>query len=311
MKIKIRGTRGTLPVSGDEYVKYGGNTSCVEVSAGGLLVFFDAGTGITEFLASEYPQTKVYNIFLSHMHYDHIQGLPFFAPLFDGSTEVHIYAGNPAWRFGRGDRQNSAECTGQCDEQISDTRSGQGTEHGDALRRVFERFISPPFLPFTLSNYPARIVFECVGAGGVALSEDVRVDIFELCHPGGSIAYRLTERLPSGRRVFVYATDTSELVGERAAAFADFVRGADLLIYDAFFARDEMLGALDGVDRTDWGHSSYEYASAFAASAGVKALALFHHRERRKDAELDEIEARASSIFDGAFCARDGSVIDI
>lgn len=285
-----------MPVSGAKYAKYGGNTSSIEVLAGGRLLFFDAGTGITTFSASEYSGIRSYDIFLSHLHYDHVQGLPFFAPLFDSDSKVAICG--------------KAPCCGAGAQSAKSVQSAPGG--GGGLERALRRLISAPFLPLSLNSYSAEIAIMEVGdvEGDLTvqdLPETLSLSVFMLDHPGGSVAYKLTERLPNGEdRVFVYATDTSELSGERAADFGDFVYGADFLVHDAFFERDEMLGLTDGVDRTAWGHSSYEYAARLAAECSVKRLALFHHRECRTDEEIDAIEARAKQIFDGAFCSYDG-----
>lgn len=292
MKIIFRGTRGTSPSPGEGFVKYGGNTSCVEVKLRDMQLFFDAGTGISSYRAdkSESSASNKYFIFLSHLHYDHIQGLPFFAPMFDGDSEVHIYG----------------------------SKSG-----GLSLQDAFEQFMRPPYHPLSRSNYPAKIAIHEIepgeivypgehiqqGESGHSRREDCRIETFALQHPGGSLAYKLTD-LQTGK-TFVYATDSEMPHGERKEALVDFLGAADLLVIDSFFTNEEMNGELDGKDKRDWGHMSFEEAAELAGLAEVKQLALFHHHNKRKDDEIDELQERARGLFKASFCAYDNQIVEI
>lgn len=257
-----------------------------------MQLFFDAGTGISSYRVDEgeSPVSNKYFIFLSHLHYDHIQGLPFFAPMFDGASEIHIYG------------------------------SSSG---GLSLQEAFEQFIRPPYHPLSRTNYPAKIAIHEIGPGEIinpgehiqkgesehSKREDCRIETFALQHPGGSLAYKLTDSETG--KTFVYATDTEMPRGERKRALVDFVRAVNLLVVDSFFTDAEMRGELDGKDKRDWGHMSFEEAVELASLAEVEQLALFHHHNKRKDEELDRLQERARALFKASFCAYDNQLIEI
>lgn len=272
-----------MPVPGADTVKYGGNTSCLFVRADGKNIYFDAGSGLSarrseseEMLLSEAEQKDEYHLFLSHLHYDHIQGFPFFRPFFDPKATVHIYGAKP--------------------------------DRVENLESALHQFLRPPFMPFDLGAYKAKILIHQLGdSDALELSENLKVTMFPLSHPNGCLAYKIR----SDSKTFVYSTDTMDFAGEKRRKYLDFVREADLLVIDAFFDDDEMAGKFDGIDKSGWGHCSWEQAVALAKEADVKRLALFHHLDSRTDDELDVIEQLARAEFEGAFCAVEGSLIDV
>lgn len=284
MQVLFKGVRGTRPVPGKQTLKYGGNTSCVAVGADSQLLFLDAGTGLVEFRKSDLDLLGVakeqneYHIFLSHLHYDHIQGIPQFAPFFDSEAIITMY----------GERKQAL---------------GQELGFEDALRGQ----MLPPYYPIEMQYFPADLRFREVAPGEYIEIGTVRVDVLDLLHPNGCVSYRIEEK----GNVLVYATDTSPLRGEKMDVFAEFTKGADLLIFDAFFDEEELYGNRDGINKADWGHSSWEYACDLAKSLEVRRLALYHHKDTRTDEELDIIERKAKARYEGAFCAKEGDLIEI
>lgn len=261
---------------------FGGATPCVEVLGGedpGEVVLLDAGTGLAAFgrrwrddARSARPAT--FHIILSHLHWDHIQGFPFFEPGYDGANRVVIHS-----------------CHAQAEA---------------ALRAQ----MAAPFFPVPVESFRAGISFVTHRPGERFSVNGFSVDSIRQEHSGDSYGYRL-ER--AGRSL-VYSTDAEHASGdaEDAAAFADFFREADLLIFDAMFSRDEITG-----EKTGWGHASGRDAVEFAGSARVRRLALFHHDPASDDARLATHEAEARrhardvSLATGSaetevFMARDG-----
>lgn len=277
-----------MAVPGKRTLKYGGNTSCVMIVSDGKTIFFDAGTGLATYLSGEskpYFESAVYDrkylLFLSHLHYDHIQGFPFFKPFFDRDARVDIYGAKP--------------------------------DEAPSLEHALNQFLRAPFLPFGFEAYKAEIVVHQFDVGDrIRIGEHLCMETFPLIHPNGCVAYKLTETGADGReRRVVYSTDTSDFEGEQRRRYLDFVRGADLLIIDAFFNDEEINGTADGISKQNWGHMSYEQGVRLAAEAEVGRLALFHHLDSRSDAELDQMELAAGSLFPGAFCAYEGQMIEL
>lgn len=195
-RLTVLGARGSMPVSGKNFVRYGGATSCFKILAGDEEIYLDAGNGI--FTAEPKPDTRI-TILLTHMHLDHIIGLPFFVALGQGNRRVDIYAKE---------------------------RSGL---NGKA---ALDRLISPPFWPLKVGEYPANVNFHDLPKN-FTLGE-ISVETMDGVHPQGSTIYRLSRR---GKSI-VYATDF-EHTPKGCAALADFARDCDLLLYDAQYTEDE------------------------------------------------------------------------
>jgi len=245
------GTRGSLPTPGPETVRYGGNTSCVEVrSSEGELVVLDAGTGIRRLGAALAPDIRRVDILLTHLHMDHIQGLGFFAALFRPGLEVHIWG--PA----------------------STTM---------AMGRRLARYLSPPLFPIRIAELPCRLELHDVSLGVFQVGS-LTVTAALVCHPGPTVGYRIDDRAGS----MAYLPDHEPALGvddfpaapawTSGFALAD---GVDLLIHDAQYSRAEYQA------HTGWGHSAIDHAVAFAAAAGVGRLVAFHHDPGHDDAALD------------------------
>ena len=255
MQVKLWGTRGSLPTPGPDTARYGGNTSCVEVRGdAGTVLVLDAGTGI-RLLGGTLPQDlKRIDILLTHLHMDHIQGLGFFAPLYNPSVAVHIWG--PA----------------------SSTQS---------LHARLKRYLSPPLFPVRLTELACKLSLHEVPCGEVDIGE-FRVSSALVCHPGPTVGYRITS--PEGR-VLTYLPDHEPALG--VLRFPSLPRGwtsgaklaheADLLIHDSQYSGAEY------ACHCGWGHSSIDQALAFSSLSDVRRLLPFHHDPAHSDADLDRI----------------------
>lgn len=274
-RIRFWGVRGSIPVPGAETAEIGGNTSCVEVRCGKTLLVFDGGTGLRALgnaLARQMPTTT--HLFFSHVHWDHIQGFPFFAPAFVPGNTIHMYG--------------AANVTGTVETALA----GQ---------------MEMPNFPVRLSMLPAKLHFHDLREGEVVIvDEHVRVTSAAGNHPGGVLAYRVDHRGKS----FVYATDTEH--GEAPdPKLVELARGADVLAYDTMYTPEEYTGECGGVPKVGWGHSHFVAGVELVKAAGVKKYVLFHHDPGQTDAMVREKEARARALFADSVAAYEGLTIDL
>jgi len=273
MKVRFWGVRGSIAVSSPEYVHTGGNTPCVEVLHEGARLILDGGTGLRRLGASIGPRPAEATLLFSHIHWDHIQGVPFFGPAFHPKSKLTF--GGP--------------------------RSEWGT-----LRDFLDAQMHPPTFPVTLAAFGADLDFIDVVPGRPFTTGPFRVTPVTLHHPDGVVAYRVE----AGGRSMVYATD-NEHGGRIDPALVELARGADLLIHDAQYTDEEYAGGPSGPPRKGWGHSTWTEAVEAARRACVGALALFHHDPERDDVAVGRIEKEAQKCFAGAFAAREGLVVGL
>jgi phosphoribosyl 1,2-cyclic phosphodiesterase len=281
MQITFWGVRGSIPTPGPGTVHFGGNTSCVEVRAGNAILIFDGGTGLRllgKKLLKEMPLTA--HMFFSHVHWDHIQGFPFFEPAFVAGNVFHLYGGNNVSRT------------------LEETLAGQ---------------MDHPNFPVHLGAMGATMKFrdlvegETVGIDHDAI-EPVRVTNASGNHPQGVYAFRVEY----GGKVFVYATDTEHYEGRVDDKLVELARGADVLVYDAQYTPEEYAGtAGTGGSKRGWGHSTFEEGARLAMAARARRLVLFHHDPVQNDAAVREKEKRARALFSSVVAAHEGLSIGV
>lgn len=272
MSIRFWGVRGSIAAPGPETAGVGGNTSCVEVQAGGATIILDAGTGLRALgnrLIKEGPADVT--LLLSHLHWDHIQGLPFFAPMYVPGAEIHVVSG-----------------------------LGSG-----CAKEAMRRQMSTPSFPVDLSEVPAHLTFRGVRERQRFAVGDTEVTVARGNHPDPVYAYRVEH----GGRSVVYATDTEHYRCVDPGLLA-LARGADVLIYDAQYLPREYSGEA-GPSRVGWGHSTWEAAAELAEAAGVGELVLFHHDPSRDDAGVRAIESLAQGRFGASRAAVEGMTLSL
>jgi ribonuclease BN (tRNA processing enzyme) len=260
MRATVWGCRGSLAAPGPATVRYGGNTSCVEVRLeDGTLLVLDAGTGIRPLGAGTFADGPIH-LLLTHFHLDHLEGLGFFAPFWRSETELHIW-GPPSPLH--------------------------------SLEERIARYLSPPLFPIELADSPASLTFHDVPEEPWQLGS-ARITAAHVSHPGPTLGYRIEER----GQVLAYLPDHEPALGmELSSLSPDWVSGfpiaesASVLFHDAQFTEDEY------DDRIGWGHSSVEHAVTFARLAGVEQLILFHHDPMRSDRELERLGDRARELW--------------
>ena len=277
MRIKAWGVRGSIPTPGPTTVEFGGNTSCYEVRAGGALLILDGGTGL-RLLGQEVLREMPLEawMFFSHVHWDHIQGFPFFTPAFVRGNRIHLHGGLNVSRT------------------LEETLAGQ---------------MDYPSFPVHLTEMGASLSFHDLAEGEtvkVGPDREVTVTNARGNHPNGVYAYRIEH----GGKSLAYVTD-SEHYSIVDPKLRRLVQGADALIFDAMYTPEEYAGEAGGPPRTGWGHATFVAGCELAKAAGVGRLILHHHDPAHTDAMVREIEARAQALFPATVAAREGLVIDL
>lgn len=268
MWVKFYGVRGSIASAGPTTARYGGNTSCVYIEVGSQRLIFDAGTGI-RLLGEEWMDRALdAHLFLSHLHWDHIQGFPFFAPAFRPGNALQIH--------------------GVC------------AAGAVSPREVLTRQMHAPTFPVPIDIMKADLCFRDLRPEENVAIGDVEVRHTLVDHPNGCAAFRVD----SDDASVVYATDL-EHQPEPADNLVELCRGADLLIYDAMYTPEEYAGQ-NGCSRRGWGHSTFEAGAELAEAAGVKSLCLFHHDPSHDDAFLDALGERARARFRHTWVASEG-----
>ena len=269
MKMEFWGVRGSVPVSGKGFEKYGGHTLCTFFrSAAGRLLIIDAGTGIRrlgERLMVEGGSSKLrIDILLTHFHLDHIIGLPFFAPLYSHRTSVTFHSPFPA---------------GETERYLSGLQSGR-------------------YFPIGFKETGARKSFRKMEESGTKIGP-LKVTFCPLVHPQGSVAYRVEE----GGGSVVTATDTEPPEDGFDGRLAAFIQDATFFIYDAMFTPKEYR------KRQGWGHSTWLEGTKLARTAGVKNLVLSHFNPDHNDRRVAELVRSARKVFPRTTGAREGRTL--
>lgn len=272
-KVEILGVRGSYPVPEQGFLRYGGHTSCILADCGGTQVLLDAGSGLARWDRRRLRTGKKRaDLLLSHLHLDHLSGLPGFPLFFDPQGEVHLYG---------------------------------MSVHKGALQKALETLVGPPYWPLGLREFPAGVEVHEVSPGerfclGEQKAEGVTVRTCPGNHPGGSLWYRLEA---SGRSL-VYALDCerSPEADERLNAFC---AGCDLLIWDACFTSEDLKM------HRGWGHSSWEEGIALGKSAGAKRVLMTHYASGYTDEMLRAEEEAARASDPAIVFAKEGMVIEL
>ena len=258
MIVRFYGARGSIPVSGKEYLKYGGNTTCLEIrTKDDEIIIIDAGSGIRTLGHRLISENRFrYTMIFTHAHWDHIMGFPFFQPIYFAKTEITMY----------------------------------GCPFAQAsVKEMISRIMAPPNFPVKFEDIRAGIIYHEACEEPFAI-KSMSVAPIPLSHPNQGVGYRFTEDGKS----FVFLTD-NELTfkhpgGVDFQAYRDFSAGADLLVHDAEFTEEEYKKT------KTWGHSVYRDALRLALDAGVRKFGLFHHNQERSDESIDEIVADCRKI---------------
>lgn len=280
MKITVHGARGSIPVSGEEYKKYGGDTTCLYVEAdSGDSLIIDAGSGIRRLGNFLMPSDqRKYSILFTHSHWDHILGFPYFKPIYLPDAHVDIF--------------------------------GLPSKKHLSISFVMAKVMSHPYFPVESTSLTATINYINLYMQPFQIGS-VQVTPILLSHPNGGVGYKLEENGKS----FVFLTDNEPVfdygLGVGKDDYIRFCEGVDLLIHDSEYTEEEYR------NRINWGHSCYKDAADIALKAGVKNYGLFHHNQDHPDHVVDEIvdlatqQIRRTDSQMNVFGARELQVIQL
>lgn len=282
-KLSFWGVRGSTPTVDPATWRYGGNTPCLELSApDGTQFILDCGTGL-RVLGSRWtappaagPASEVRNpethILVTHYHWDHIQGVPFFAPLYSENNAFHFYSFRSE-HLGR-----------------------------DSLKQVFETQMAMPYFPVNMSAMTAKKKFMEVSGGDSFIIGENKITARHINHPQGCMGFRI--ETPGG--TVVYATDNEPGNPELDEELRKLAAGADIFINDAQYTPEQLASSRKG-----WGHSSWREGVKIAREAGAKTLVLFHHDPDSTDRMVDGLLRQAREEFDSVFAASEGMTISL
>ena len=271
-EVRFWGVRGSIAAPGPSTTRYGGNTSSLEVRCGGHLILFDAGTGLRELglgLVDEVPIDA--DLYLTHTHFDHVVGLPFFKPFFQPRNKFRLWAGHLGG--------------------------------GITLQRVMREFMMAPLFPVPPEVFKASMEYRDFKAGETLPSAPgIVVKTRPLNHPDGATGYRVEYK----SKAFAYITDTEHVPGSPDKNVLALMENADVVVYDSMYTDDEYSRLYVG-----WGHSTWQEAIRLAKMAKVKKLVIFHHDPEHDDAKLDEIAKQADAELPGTILAKEGLTLTL
>ncbi len=276
-RLSFWGVRGSTPTVDPATWRYGGNTPCLEVQApDGTQFILDCGTGLrmlgNRWVGPHGTKAAEAHIFVTHYHWDHIQGIPFFAPLYAESNRFHFYSFRSRFLG------------------------------PDSLKQVFETQMAHPYFPVDISAMSAARKFSEMSDGDQYEISATKVTARWLNHPQGCLGFRL--ETPAGS--IVYATDNEPGVAKLDKSLLELAAGADILINDAQFSPEQL-----ATTRKGWGHSSWLEGVKLAKEAGAKHLVLFHHDPDSSDKVVDETLRKARDNFESVYAALEGMVMTL
>jgi phosphoribosyl 1,2-cyclic phosphodiesterase len=304
-QIRFWGVRGSTPTVDQATWRYGGNTPCLELTTpGGTRFILDCGTGLrmlgnqlaecnsaarinssgngngtrtknppgTTFPAEKNDASIHAHIFVTHYHWDHIQGIPFFAPLYTPQNKFHFYSFRSKF-LGR-----------------------------DSLKQVFETQMAYPYFPVNVNAMSAEREFTEIAGGETFQIDDAKISIFWLNHPQGCLGFRFE----TSAGIIAYATDNEPGDAELDRNLVKLASGADIFINDAQYTPEQLAGP-----RRGWGHSSWLAGTQVAREAGARNLVLFHHDPDTSDREVDDILHRSRQHFENVWAAAEGMAMGL
>lgn len=271
MKLRMWGVRGSIASPGTQTLRYGGNTTCLELRTDrGELIILDAGTGIfplAQSLLREMPVKA--NIFITHTHWDHIQGLPFFTPLYIPGTTAHLFG-----------PYNIVAASG--------------------IEQVMDAQLQYSYFPIREAELRAAIAYTTLNIGETVAVGDARVTGVLMNHPVVNLGYRVENH---GKTFFfsgdhepytnIYSetdesyADYQAIIDEKQKAIEDGIRGTDVLVLDCSYTREEFAGKIG------WGHGTFDSSIELALRVGAKTLICTHHEPTRSDEQLERVFAEA------------------
>ena len=263
IRVKIWGCRGSIACPAPTHLKYGGNTTSLEVDAGDQKFLLDCGTGIRN-LGQQLIRSEMEHcdILLTHTHWDHINGFPFFSPAYDSSRQFVIHAGHLMDKGG--------------------------------IQNIMETQMQNPVFPIPLEAMQAKLTFNDFRAGenlDIGKSKKTKVRTALLHHPNDATGYRIEH---DGRSMCLI-TDTEHIPGKLDQNILKLIEGADLVIYDSTYTEEEFPA------HVGWGHSTWEEGVRLCKEAGAKRLGIFHHDPEHDDVFMDKIGVEAAKAWDSAF----------
>ena len=269
--IRFWGVRGSIPCPGPDYVRYGGNTPCIEVRCGSKLMILDGGTGLRplgEQLVALGPVDA--DIFFSHTHLDHIVGVPFFAPIYNKQSNLRLWAGHLSPPL--------------------------------QLRDVLSGMMIDPLFPVPIDFFGSQPHYQDFQAGDTLYPHSgVTIKTTALNHPNGATGYRIEYQ---GRSI-CYVTDTEHRPDVLDQNILALIEGTDIFIYDSTYTDQEYQTHIG------WGHSTWQEGIKLANQANVKTFIIFHHDPGHNDSAMDSITAQAHKKRPGTMVAREGMIVTL
>lgn len=267
--VRFWGVRGSIACPGAHMVRYGGNTSCLEIRCGDELLIFDAGTGLKD-LGNRLIADGALDadLFLTHTHFDHVCGLPFFAPLFGSDNKLKLWAGHLRPRY--------------------------------TLQQVIRDMLIAPLFPVPPEIFRAKVIYnDFVSGEQLKPRPGIEIRTAPLNHPNGATGYRVEY----GGKSICYVTDTEHNEDKLDQSLLRFLDGADIVIYDSTYTDEEY------PKYKSWGHSTWQECVRLCEAAGVKTAVIFHHDPGHDDAFMDRVAAEAKAMRPGTIVAREGMVL--